>query len=390
MTQAGIACLFKPVHQQATVGQLRQRIVKSQCVNLRLRFDPFADVAEDGHEVCGRTGMIPDRADAEPLGIDLATLAPVPDLTLPGTAVAQALHHGGVKSPVMATRRQQTGVMTNGVLGAKAGDDGKGTVDPENHVVGVGNHHALLGFKRGGSDAQRFVGLFALCHKLVDGVDQDVDLIAATTPPALQSQSWCLIRIPEPSHVLRQLMQVAGNLAIHNGEQHQRQANDLDQVGQHQGDHRVNNLGVGLGVRLGYPQGSDHRFLILRQHGQRPDPVNRSGELRLMHIGDHLVQTQHLGPHHRPGEHQPVEHRMQSGDIELPQRHPDCRKALTCGLPRIDLGMAQRLVALIGDAKRGSECKHGKTGQQYPHQDSECQHRVPEKPHRYFPLQMAE
>ena len=94
--------------------------------------------------------------------IDLATLAPVPDFALPAARAADVFPHGAVKVRAVAARLNQPWRLTHGFLGRITRDLCEGLVDPQDHVVGVGHHHAFKRVKGDSGDAQFGLGLLAV------------------------------------------------------------------------------------------------------------------------------------------------------------------------------------------------------------------------------------
>jgi len=75
--------VLEALAEEGAVGDSGQGVVRREVVELALL--PFAqrDVGKNREVVLYLAFRAPDRADGEPLGIDLAVLAAVPDLALP-------------------------------------------------------------------------------------------------------------------------------------------------------------------------------------------------------------------------------------------------------------------------------------------------------------------
>ena len=58
------------------------------------------------------------------------------------------------------------GVLAHDFLGRIAGVFGKCLVDPQDHTVGIGDHHAFLRFEGGGGNAKIGLGLLPFCNIL--------------------------------------------------------------------------------------------------------------------------------------------------------------------------------------------------------------------------------
>ena len=89
------------IAQQQPVGQAREGVVMAQEVDLRLRFLDQAEVGEDRDVLDGLAGFVAHGAQGEPLGIDIAVLAPVPDLAAPFAVRLQRAPHLAVEDDVV-------------------------------------------------------------------------------------------------------------------------------------------------------------------------------------------------------------------------------------------------------------------------------------------------
>ena len=86
-------CLAQALEQEATVGQLGQRIVERQPVKLRLRLLVVRDIGE-GRDVVGDAPVRRlYRGDGHPYRIHFPVLATIPKLALPVVLVPQRLPH---------------------------------------------------------------------------------------------------------------------------------------------------------------------------------------------------------------------------------------------------------------------------------------------------------
>ena len=144
MPRAGVQRLIQPVQQQPAVGQMGQLVVERQVVNLLLGPHLLADVAEYAHVMRCAALRVPDCADAQPLGVNLAVFAPVPDFTDPDASCLQRLGHAVIKLRIVAARGQDVRPLADGFFGAVAGDLGECLVDAQNAALRIGDHHALL------------------------------------------------------------------------------------------------------------------------------------------------------------------------------------------------------------------------------------------------------
>ena len=147
--------LLQAVHQQQAVGQVGQVVVFGQVLHPCLGFFALADIGKQRDIVGERAVAIAQGVDAEPLGVDFACFAPVPDFARPlaarGQVVPQVVEEVGV---VLARAEQGRGLPQRFGL-AIAGDGGKGLVHGHDAAGGVGNHDGFgAGFKYLGRQAQ--------------------------------------------------------------------------------------------------------------------------------------------------------------------------------------------------------------------------------------------
>ena len=103
-----------------------------------------------------------DGRNGQPVRMHFAVAGAVPDLALPGPVPHDLLPHRGIEPVVMAIRLEKIHAPADGFILRVAGDLSKGPIDAQDHVFGIGHHHAFVGFERGGGDAQRVIGLLAL------------------------------------------------------------------------------------------------------------------------------------------------------------------------------------------------------------------------------------
>ncbi|EXI77361.1 MAG: hypothetical protein AW10_03851 [Candidatus Accumulibacter appositus] len=156
------------VVQQAAVGQAGERVVKGQMADLFLRLLAHGDVGQRRHVVGDFFVAVPDRGNGQPFGVGLAVLAPVPDLTLPGSRALECVAHRRIEGGVVAARTEQLGRPTDTVGRGVARDLGERLVHPQNYAVGVGNEHSLLRLEGRRSDAFPLLGLLLVGHVVRD------------------------------------------------------------------------------------------------------------------------------------------------------------------------------------------------------------------------------
>jgi hypothetical protein len=175
--------LLQPVPQQAAIGQVGERVVEGQVVNLRLGPDPLADVAEYAHVMRGaalRTSLTALMLSHSGYTSPFLRRFQISPIQMP--SAFQRLGHAVIKLRIVATRSQDVRPLADGFFGAVAGDLGECLVDAQNHALCIGDHHALLRLEGRGRNALRFTGLLALRHKVVYGIHQDVNFIAVAGP----------------------------------------------------------------------------------------------------------------------------------------------------------------------------------------------------------------
>ena len=83
--------------------------------------------------------------DGQPLGINLAIAAPIPDLPLPLAALLQGAPHLPVVLRILASRGQLRRRGASDLLERVAGDLGEGRVDGDDPRLVIGDDHALAG-----------------------------------------------------------------------------------------------------------------------------------------------------------------------------------------------------------------------------------------------------
>ena len=131
--------------EQAPVRQPGQRIVVGQRADLLLALLALGDVGEDPGELVLAAELVTDLGDGQPLGIDFAALAPVPDLALPVAGLAQAPPELLVEGLVVAPGLEQRRRLTDRFFRAVAGQLGERRVDRLDDPLAIGDHDAVEG-----------------------------------------------------------------------------------------------------------------------------------------------------------------------------------------------------------------------------------------------------
>ena len=212
---------LQPVQQQAAVGQLGERVVKGQPLDLVFRCLALGDVAHGADVMTDLAIVAQHRADAQPFRVDFAVLAAIPDFPLPGTQFAQAVPQAAVEGRVVPPGLQDADLASHHIFGLVAGDFAEGAVHPQDDSMAVGDHHAFLGFEGRGGNPQQLFGMLAFgniargsiqiapaanIHGL--GIDLYLDLAAILAAVA------CFEVIALSAFVLQQLREQAGRHGV--------------------------------------------------------------------------------------------------------------------------------------------------------------------------------
>ena len=96
--------------EQQSVGQVAQRVMVREVVELVLRALERADVGEHRDVMTDTPLFVVDRPDALPLRIDFAILAPIPHLSAPGSLALQGLPQRSVEGGIVTSGFQQAGL----------------------------------------------------------------------------------------------------------------------------------------------------------------------------------------------------------------------------------------------------------------------------------------
>ena len=120
---------FGAVKQQGAVGQVGERVVVHQPLDAGLGVFAAGRFGEQAQVLLGLALRPGDGADGEPLGVQLAVFAAVPDFTFPAAVLGHGLPHGPVKAWVVHTRTQNGRCFAGQFVQRVPGDLGERLVD---------------------------------------------------------------------------------------------------------------------------------------------------------------------------------------------------------------------------------------------------------------------
>src|SRR6185369_5885583 len=112
--------LLHAVAEERAIGQPRERVVVRLVRDHRFLALALGDVAEDRDVVLDEALLVQHGDDVEPFGINLAALAPFPDLALPLAMRILRLPEAAVESRVLASRLQHARVASDRLVGGIA------------------------------------------------------------------------------------------------------------------------------------------------------------------------------------------------------------------------------------------------------------------------------
>jgi len=135
--------LVEQLLQAEAVEQTGQHVVMGNVVQPLFRGALGRDIGEVRDVVAGIPLIVTNQRNRHPLRIDPAVLAPVPDLALPETALVDVVPHPLILFPRRPAGRQKTGIAPDRLLGAVAGQGGKGRIDGNDLVVSIGDQDRL-------------------------------------------------------------------------------------------------------------------------------------------------------------------------------------------------------------------------------------------------------
>ncbi len=124
----------------------------SQMVQLALRPLDLAEVGAAADIVHHRAALIANGADGQQRRIDLAVLAPIPDLALPIAIGQDAMPHAAIEFRSLLARLQDTLVETGQFLEAISRHGTEGRIEVHHTSPGIGDDDAFLRIRehRGG------------------------------------------------------------------------------------------------------------------------------------------------------------------------------------------------------------------------------------------------
>ena len=154
---------LEAIAEQGLVRQLGQGVLESQMGPARLALPALGRIGEHRDEAGGPAVRGAQGVDAQQIGLALARLAPVPQLSLPAASgqerVPHALHD---LDRLVAAGGQILQALTEHLLGLPAGDAAERRIDRDDGTLGVGHHdrvrHAVIGLDGGLGQDCRVLG----------------------------------------------------------------------------------------------------------------------------------------------------------------------------------------------------------------------------------------
>ena len=159
------------VTQQQAVGQAGQWIVMRHVLNTVFGRLAHRNIGKTADEVLHATGLIAHDGNRQPLGIDFAVFALVPDFAFPCALIQRGLPHVLIKLGFVAAGLEKRWGAPNGFLDAVAGNATERIVYIFDHTLDVGNQ---VRFQTVGEDAVGKMQLGCLTSPFGNvGVDPD-------------------------------------------------------------------------------------------------------------------------------------------------------------------------------------------------------------------------
>jgi hypothetical protein len=130
--------------QQTTIGQLGQFVIHGHAQQLALLLldlaglDKGTDIVRD---LAIRTGQ---GGDGQPVGIDLAVLASVPDLAMPAPLFLDGRPHRMAVCRALPLGIEHARRQAEDFLGAESGPTAEGGIHPDDAQVGIGDHDGFV------------------------------------------------------------------------------------------------------------------------------------------------------------------------------------------------------------------------------------------------------
>ena len=161
--------LLQAIHQQATIGEFGEQVVKGELPNLILRRLVLGDVDHGGDIVGGVTVPILDGGNTEQGRVDLTLTALTPKLTLPDTIALQRGAYRRGRHLILGMRHQCSRILFQHLCLAITGDLTKGAIAADNPVIHIGDIHPLHRLERHCGEAKVVLHTFAFGNVLADG-----------------------------------------------------------------------------------------------------------------------------------------------------------------------------------------------------------------------------
>lgn len=249
---AGLQRMLQPVQQQPAVRQVGQGVVVGEADDGLLGALALGDVLHHADVVADRTVLVLDRGDAQELGVELAALAAVPQLTAPDAHRGQLRPHRAIELGALLAGAHQIALpAADGLLAAVAGDLAVGAVHLLDDRMGVGDDDGIGGFERHRGDAL-LVQQAHLCGQVI-GDDDDAANLAALVLPGLdgpaQPLALAVAALPQVHVALQVLAGQAAGMQL---------APALRQVRQQRVVRGANQLGAGQ-AKAGAPALARHQ-----------------------------------------------------------------------------------------------------------------------------------
>ena len=162
---------LRTVVEQGPVGQAGERIVIGQPLNPLFRRLVAGGLGEDAQVLNCFALCVANGADDEPLGVNLAGTAAVPDLAFPASGTGDLFPHGLVEGRILAAGLQHFGRFACQVVHGVAGDRGEGLVHRYKAPGSIGNKDAFLAGLKNVRHQRRLRLRFALLGHIQPGTD---------------------------------------------------------------------------------------------------------------------------------------------------------------------------------------------------------------------------
>ena len=135
----------KPVQKKGAVGQTGKDIIMGHLFQMLFNQLPLGDVHEDPDIALALAMLVLQGTDAEPGSVDLAVLAPVPDLPLPEIAVFDDTADLQITLHFVVAGPEDLGPFPEHLFKTQPGDIDEGRIDLDNPKIAVGDENGLHG-----------------------------------------------------------------------------------------------------------------------------------------------------------------------------------------------------------------------------------------------------